>query len=90
MPGRLEFDANATVEGLRVGDFPNWMNENPATGVDRAALDPLRRLGLTRREVALPDWPSLRDEMLTIGNCAGRYSAFAFDAAHQRRPQRTP
>ncbi len=28
VPGRLEFDANATVEGLRVGDFPNWMNEN--------------------------------------------------------------
>src|SRR5256885_11208055 len=32
----LAFDANANAKGLRVGYFPQWMKENPATEVDRA------------------------------------------------------
>ncbi len=54
---RLDFDATAGVKGLRVGFFPAWMNENPATEVDRAALETVRRLGMAPVEVALPDWP---------------------------------
>ncbi|HEX8871962.1 MAG TPA: amidase, partial [Candidatus Acidoferrum sp.] len=38
VPSRLDFDANADVRGLRVGYFPEWMKEAPATDVDRAAL----------------------------------------------------
>jgi len=53
----LEFDANAPATGLRVGYFPAWMKENPATDVDRAALDILSRLGMTTTAVSLPDWP---------------------------------
>src|SRR5205823_59934 len=41
VPSRLDFDANATVAGLRVGVIPKWMNESPATDVDRAAMDVL-------------------------------------------------
>jgi Asp-tRNA(Asn)/Glu-tRNA(Gln) amidotransferase A subunit family amidase len=33
------------------------MQEPPATDVDRAALETLRRLGLEPVEVSLPDWP---------------------------------
>ena len=54
---RLEFDAGAGVEGLKVGYFPAWMSESPATEVDRAALETVRRLGMKAVEVALPDWP---------------------------------
>ena len=54
---RLDFDGNAPVTGLRVGYFPNWMKESPATDVDRTALDTLRQLGLTPTEVSIPDWP---------------------------------
>jgi Asp-tRNA(Asn)/Glu-tRNA(Gln) amidotransferase A subunit family amidase len=54
---RLDFDANAPVRGLTVGYFPAWMNESPATEVDRAALETARRLGMVPVEVALPDWP---------------------------------
>ena len=43
VPSRLDFDAGASVAGLRVGYFPEWMNENPATDVDRAAVDVVRR-----------------------------------------------
>src|SRR5262249_39288808 len=41
VPSHLEFDAAAGVNGsrgLKVGYFPAWMKENPATDVDRAAL----------------------------------------------------
>jgi Asp-tRNA(Asn)/Glu-tRNA(Gln) amidotransferase A subunit family amidase len=57
VPSRLDFDATAPVAGLKVGYFPRWMEEPPATDVDRAALDTLRRVGLLPVEVSLPDWP---------------------------------
>jgi len=57
VPSRLEFDANAPVAGLRVGVIPKWMNEAPATDVDRAALDVLRKLKVDVKDVTLPDWP---------------------------------
>jgi Asp-tRNA(Asn)/Glu-tRNA(Gln) amidotransferase A subunit family amidase len=57
VPSRLDFDANSTVKGLRVGYFPQWMKENPATDVDRAALALLPKLGMVPVEVRLPDWP---------------------------------
>jgi Asp-tRNA(Asn)/Glu-tRNA(Gln) amidotransferase A subunit family amidase len=53
----LDFDAAAPVRGLRVGYFPKWMREAPATSVDRSALDAVRGLGMTPVEVSLPDWP---------------------------------
>ena len=57
VPSRLDFDATAPVKGLRVGYFPRWMQENPATDVDRSALEAVRALGMVPVEVTLPDWP---------------------------------
>ena len=57
VPSRLDFDAAAPVQGLRVGYFPGWMKESPATDVDRAALQEAAKLGMVPVEVALPDWP---------------------------------
>jgi Asp-tRNA(Asn)/Glu-tRNA(Gln) amidotransferase A subunit family amidase len=57
VPSSLHFNANAKVEGLRVGYFPAWMNEAPATDVDRAALAAVKKLGMHAVEVKLPDWP---------------------------------
>ena len=53
----LDFDATAAVRGLRIGYFPGWMREDPATEVDRHALQQLQALGLQPIEVSLPDWP---------------------------------
>ncbi|HTB97969.1 MAG TPA: amidase [Terracidiphilus sp.] len=53
----LAFDATASVAGLNVGYFPAWMKENPATDVDRAALEKINELGMTAVPVELPDWP---------------------------------
>ncbi len=57
VPSHLDFDAATSVRGLRVGYFPNWLNQNPATEVDRAAVDVVRRTGMVPVEVAIPDWP---------------------------------
>jgi Asp-tRNA(Asn)/Glu-tRNA(Gln) amidotransferase A subunit family amidase len=57
VPSRLDFDAGATVRGLRVGYFPDWMKENPATEVDRAALEAVKKVGMVPVEVSIPDWP---------------------------------
>ena len=57
VPSRLDFDAAAPVQGLRVGYFPKWMKEAPATDVDRAALEAVRKVGMIPVEVSIPDWP---------------------------------
>ena len=57
VPSHLDFDANGPVKGLKVGFFPAWMTESPATEVDRAALETVKRLGMQTVEVSLPDWP---------------------------------
>jgi Asp-tRNA(Asn)/Glu-tRNA(Gln) amidotransferase A subunit family amidase len=54
---RLDFDAGESVKGLRVGYFPAWMKENPATEVDRAALETVKKVGMIPVEVNIPDWP---------------------------------
>lgn len=56
-PSRLDFDMNALVTDLRVGFFPQWMKENPATDVDRAALESVRKAGMLPVEVSIPNWP---------------------------------
>jgi Asp-tRNA(Asn)/Glu-tRNA(Gln) amidotransferase A subunit family amidase len=57
VPSHLDFDVGASVAGLRVGYFPKWMNENPATAVDRAAVDVVKKVGMVPVEVSIPDWP---------------------------------
>src|SRR6202158_2297140 len=57
VPSRLDFDAGASVAGLRVGYLSKWMNENPATAVDRAAVDVVRKVGMVPVEVSIPNWP---------------------------------
>jgi len=57
VPSKLAFDAGASVPGLRVGYFPAWMKEAPATDVDRAALETVKKLGMKTVEMSLPNWP---------------------------------
>ncbi|HXW90240.1 MAG TPA: amidase [Terriglobales bacterium] len=57
VPAHLDFDAGASVQGLRVGFFPKWMEEAPATEVDRRAVRALEQAGMNPVEVSIPDWP---------------------------------
>ena len=57
VPSHLDFDSAASIQGLRVGYFPAWMKQPPATDVDRAALKTIEHLGMRPIEVFIPDWP---------------------------------
>jgi Asp-tRNA(Asn)/Glu-tRNA(Gln) amidotransferase A subunit family amidase len=54
---KLDFDTSRSVAGLKVGYIPQWMAEAPATDVDRAAMETMKKLKMELKEVALPDWP---------------------------------
>jgi Asp-tRNA(Asn)/Glu-tRNA(Gln) amidotransferase A subunit family amidase len=73
VPSHLDFDATAGVKGLRVGYFPRWMNEAPATAVDRAAVDTMRSLGMTVTEVSIPDWPYDSLEVVLFAEAAAAF-----------------
>jgi Asp-tRNA(Asn)/Glu-tRNA(Gln) amidotransferase A subunit family amidase len=57
VPSKLDFDATAPVAGLKVGYIAQWMKESPATDVDRAAMETMKKLKMELKEVTLPDWP---------------------------------
>ena len=88
----LDFDANAGVKGLRVGYFPDWMNQPPATDIDRAALEVVKKLGMIPVEVSIPNWPydslnlilfaegAASFEQLTLGGDLGELKAQVPDA----------
>src|SRR5574341_1209078 len=52
---RLDFDANASVAGVKVGYFPQWMKDAPATDVDRKALESLTKEGCVPVELSWPE-----------------------------------
>jgi Asp-tRNA(Asn)/Glu-tRNA(Gln) amidotransferase A subunit family amidase len=57
VPSHLDFDATAPLANLKVGYIAKWMQEPPATDVDRAAIETMKQLGMHLQEVTLPDWP---------------------------------
>src|SRR6266704_1361474 len=57
VPSHLDYDATASVAGVKVGYIPQWMKESPATDIDRAAMETMKSLGMQLKEVTLPDWP---------------------------------
>ena len=57
VPSRLDFDATTSVAGLKVGYIAKWMHESPATDIDRAAMETMKKLKMQMNEVTLPDWP---------------------------------
>jgi Asp-tRNA(Asn)/Glu-tRNA(Gln) amidotransferase A subunit family amidase len=73
VPSKLEFDATAGIKGLKVGFFPRWMGEAPATEVDRAALDALKKLGAQPVEVQIPDWPYSSIQVILFAEAAASF-----------------
>jgi len=88
VPARLEYNASAPVQGLRVGYFPAWMNESPATDVDRAALETVRKLGMVPVEVRLPDWPYDSLQLILFAEAAAAFEELTLSRqANQLRVQ---
>jgi Asp-tRNA(Asn)/Glu-tRNA(Gln) amidotransferase A subunit family amidase len=79
MPSKLDFDAGRSVAGLRVGYFPKWMKERPATDVDRAALETVSKLGMKPIEVSLPDWPYDSLQLILFAEGAAAFEEYTLD-----------
>ena len=73
LPSHLDFDANAGVKGLRVGYISAWMKEIPATEVDRAALETVKKLDMVPVEVSIPDWPYDSLELVLFAEAAAAF-----------------
>jgi len=78
---KLDFDAETPVAGLRVGYFPAWMKENPATEVDRAALSVAKKLGMVPVELTLPDWPYDSLELILFAEGAAAFEELTLSGA---------
>jgi Asp-tRNA(Asn)/Glu-tRNA(Gln) amidotransferase A subunit family amidase len=81
VPARLDFDAAASVSGLKVGYIAKWMQEAPATDVDRAAMETMKTLGLQLKEVTLPDWPYGSLNPILFAEGAASFEDLALDHA---------
>jgi len=79
VPSRLAFDATASAKGLRVGYIPAWMKEPPATDVDRAALETVKRLGMVPVPVELPDWPYGSLAVILFAESAAAFEEITLD-----------
>jgi Asp-tRNA(Asn)/Glu-tRNA(Gln) amidotransferase A subunit family amidase len=90
VPSRLDFDAKANVKGLRVGYFPNWMKENPATEVDRAALETVKKVGMVPVEVSIPDWPYDSLNLILFAESAAAFEELTLSGDLNKLKVQTP
>jgi Asp-tRNA(Asn)/Glu-tRNA(Gln) amidotransferase A subunit family amidase len=90
VPSRLDFEANGRVQGLRVGYFPAWMKENPATDVDRAAVAMLPKLGMIPVEVSLPDWPYQALNLILFAEGAAAFEELTLSGGLNQLKMQTP
>ena len=90
VPSKLDFDAGASVKGLRVGYFPAWMNERPATGVDRAALDTVKKVGMVPVEVSIPDWPYGSLNLILFAEGAAAFEELGLNGGMDQLRVQTP
>jgi Asp-tRNA(Asn)/Glu-tRNA(Gln) amidotransferase A subunit family amidase len=90
VPSHLDFDAGKNVKGLRVGYFPNWMKERPATDVDRAALPALEKAGMVPVEVAIPDWPYASLNLILFAEGAAAFEDITLSGAINQLKVQTP
>ena len=75
----LDFDTSRSVAGLKLGYIPQWMKEAPATDVDRAAMETMKKLKMELKEVALPDWPYSSLMPILFAEGAASFEELALD-----------
>ena len=73
VPSKLDFDAGAKVERSARWLFPKWMKEAPATDVDRAALEAVKKVGMVPVEVSIPDWPYDSLQLILFAEAAAAF-----------------
>ena len=90
VPTNLDFDGGASVQGLRVGYFPEWMKQNPATEVDRAALETVKKVGMQPVEVSIPDWPYDSLQIILFAESAAAFEDITLNHAVDQLKMQVP
>jgi Asp-tRNA(Asn)/Glu-tRNA(Gln) amidotransferase A subunit family amidase len=90
VPSRLDFDARMNVQGLRVGYFSGWMNQEPATDVDRAALETVQKIGMVPVEVAIPAWPYDSLDLILFAEGAAAFEELTLSGGLDQLKVQTP
>ena len=90
VPSKLDFNADASVQGLRVGYFPGWMKQNPATDVDRAALEAVKKVGMVPVEVAIPDWPYDSLDLILFAEAAAAFEELTLSGGLNQLKMQVP
>jgi Asp-tRNA(Asn)/Glu-tRNA(Gln) amidotransferase A subunit family amidase len=90
VPCHLDFDANASIRGMRLGYIPKWMKEEPATQLEPAALETLKKLGMTPVEVDLPDWPYDALGTVVSAECAASFEEFTLNGKMSQLRMQVP
>ena len=86
----LNFVAKRNLSGLKVGYFPKWMSEAPATDVDRHALEVVKQLGWTPVEMSLPDWPYDSLNIILFAESAAAFEQITLDHQVDALRMQTP
>jgi Asp-tRNA(Asn)/Glu-tRNA(Gln) amidotransferase A subunit family amidase len=73
VPSHLDYNATLSVKGIRIGYMPAWLAEAPATDVDRAAIDQVKKLGMEPVPVSLPDWPYDSLDLILFAEAAAAF-----------------
>ena len=90
VPSKLDFDAGMKVQGLRVGYLPGWMSQEPATDVDRAALETVKRIGMVPVEVAIPAWPYDSLDLILFSEAAAAFEELTLSGGLDQLKVQTP
>ena len=90
IPSKLDFNAAASVSGLKVGYFPKWMKDPPATDVDRAALETVRKVGMVPVEVSLPEWPYDSLDLILFAEAAASFEELTFSGGLNQLKMQVP
>jgi len=90
IPSKLDFDANTSVSGLKVGYFPKWMKDPPATDVDRAALETVKKVGMVPVEVSLPEWPYDSLDLILFAEAAASFEELTLSGGLNQLKMQVP
>ena len=88
VPSGLNYDAAVSVDGLRVGYFPQWMKE--ATDVDRAALETAKKIGMVATEASIPDWPYDSLDLILFAESAAAFEEITLSGAVNQLKMQVP
>jgi Asp-tRNA(Asn)/Glu-tRNA(Gln) amidotransferase A subunit family amidase len=90
VPSKLDYDSTLPVKGLKVGYFPKWMKEDPATDVDRAALETVKKIGMVPVEVSIPEWPYDSLDLILFAEAAAAFEELTLQHKERELKVQTP